>query len=133
MWIKPLFIILMIFPLTTFGQKELEVKLADEYYRKGELEKARSMYESIAKNYKYIPQIHSNYFELLLDLKAFNDASKYLTNVIKRYPTNLYYVLDRGLLFRESGDKERMNTYYIRLISDEIRNIWLLFLKKVVK
>lgn len=121
MWIRIFFIFFMILPLATFGQKELEVKLADEYYRKGELEKARSMYESIAKNHKYIPQIHSNYFELLLDLKEFNDASKYLTNVIKRYPTNLYYVLDRGLLYRETGDKERMNTYYIRLITDDIR------------
>ncbi len=120
MWIR-VFVLFFLIPLTIFAQRELEIKLADEYYRGGELDKARSMYESIARNQKYIPQIHTNYFELLLDMKAYNDASKYLSGVIKRYPTNLFYVLDRGKLYRESGDKDRMTIYYVQLISDEIK------------
>ncbi len=121
MW-KTLNILLFItIPLYSFAQRELEIKLADEYYQKGELEKAQSLYESIARNYRYIPQIHNNYFELLLDLKEYNDAAKYLSTAIKKYPNNLYYILDMGLLFREQGDKAKMNAYYLQLIDEEIR------------
>ncbi|NNF22180.1 MAG: hypothetical protein HKN67_09570, partial [Saprospiraceae bacterium] len=73
-----------------FAQRELEIKLADEYYRKGELEKALSLYDGIIKNYRYIPQVHNNYLSLLLDLKDFNGAHKYLNTVLKRFPGNIY-------------------------------------------
>lgn len=104
-----------------FAQREIEVKLADEYYQKGELEKALSLYESLEKNYRYIPQIHNNYLSLLLDLKKFDYAHKYLTNVLKRFPGNIYYVLDRGLIYREEGDLDEMDKYFKKLIRDEIR------------
>ena len=78
------------------------------------------VYERIAKNFRYIPQIHHNYFSLLLDLKEFNLARKYLNNVIKKYPSNLYYILDRGLIYREEGNAEEMNAYFYKLIRDEI-------------
>ena len=98
--VKLIFLSLFIFTTVNlhpaFAQKELEIKLADEYYQKGELEKALTLYESIEKNYRYIPQIHNNYLSLLLDLKKFDDAHKYLSSVLKRFPGNIYYVLDRG-------------------------------------
>lgn len=106
---------------TLVAQKELEIKLADEYYQKGELEKALSLYENIAKNYRYIPQIHNNYLALMLDLKTFNEAQKYLNGVLKRFPGNLYYVLDRGIIYREKAEMDMMDQYYRKLINDDIR------------
>ena len=118
-----LVLMVLIFSLSKVqAQRELEIRLADEYYQNGELEKAWSVYESIAKNFRYIPQIHHNYFSLLLDLKEFNVARKYLNNVIKKYPSNLYYILDRGLIYREEGNEEEMHLYFNKLIRDEISN-----------
>ena len=94
------------------AQRELEIKLANEYYHNGELEKALTLYESILRNYRYIPQVHNNYFSLLLDLKKFDEAHKYLTNVLKRFPGNIYYVLDRGIIYREEGKIEELDRYY---------------------
>jgi len=107
-------------PELVFAQRELEIKLADEYYQNGELEKARTMYEGIARNYRYIPQIHNNFFSLLLDLKDFNNARKYLNGVVKRYPGNLYYSLDYGIIYREEGNIEEMEIYFNQLIDSEI-------------
>ncbi len=118
-----LILIVLIASISTVqAQRELEIRLADEYYQNGELEKAQSVYESIAKNFRYIPQIHHNYFSLLLYLNDFNAARKYLNNVIKKYPSNLYYILDRGLIYREEGKEEAMHTYFYKLIRDEISN-----------
>jgi tetratricopeptide (TPR) repeat protein len=103
------------------AQRELEIKLADEYYRKGELEKALALYDGIIKNYRYIPQVHNNYLSLLLDLKEFNEAHKYLTTVLKRFPGNIYYVLDRGIIYREEGKLDEMDRYYKKLIENDIR------------
>jgi len=121
MWRTFNILLLIILPLCSFAQRELEIKLADEYYQKGELEKARSLYESIVKNYRYIPQVHNNYFELLLDLKEYDVAGKYLSIAVKKYPANLYYILDKGLLLRELGDKEEMDVYFRQLIEKDIK------------
>jgi outer membrane protein assembly factor BamD (BamD/ComL family) len=98
-----------------FGQRE-SVQLANEYYRMGEVDKARTMYESLAKNNRNIPLIHQKYLNVLLDLNEFKEANKYINKVLKAYPDNISYQIDKGLIMQRSGDKASTQRYFYELI-----------------
>lgn len=104
-----------------FSQDNGDVQLANEYYGQGDYEKAQKLYSDLSKNYNNIPLIHNNYFFLLLETAEYSSAEKYLKKLIKRFPDNLYYKLDYGLLiFTEEGEREA-DRYFNSLI-DEIKN-----------
>lgn len=94
-----------------------DTQLANEYYRRGEIDKAVSMYESLAKNPRNIPVIHQNYFEAMLNMRAYKQASKYIDKVIRQYPTDVRYAIDKGILFFDSGDKSRGDNYMRALVN----------------
>ncbi|MDB4448187.1 tetratricopeptide repeat protein, partial [Roseivirga sp.] len=64
------------------------VQIATEYYNQGDLEKAKDEFKKLARNKRNIPRIHETYFRLLLTIEDFDEAEKYLGNVIKNYPDN---------------------------------------------
>ncbi|MEQ8925126.1 MAG: tetratricopeptide repeat protein, partial [Fulvivirga sp.] len=102
------------------AQQTIEIQLANEYYGQGEYDKARSLYEDLAKDYNNIPLIHNNFYFLLLETANYNDAEKYIKKLIKRFPENLYYKLDLGLLiFTEEG--ENQSDIYFKNVIDDIK------------
>lgn len=111
--------ILLIFGLfissLSFAQNE-SVQLANEYYRRGEVDKAKSMYETMAKSSRNIPLIHQNYLNLLLDLDDFKEADRYINKVLKWYPQNSNYQIDKGLVILRSGKDEEAKNYFYTLI-----------------
>ncbi len=125
MWIrKNHFIILFILVfsgLQSFSQESDQVKLANEYYARGEVEKAKALYEEVSRDPAKVSLIHNNYFFLLLSTDDFKTAEKYLNRLIKRHPSNLYYKLDLGRLYR-AENKEGTADKYIRSIIDQIVN-----------
>lgn len=98
--------LIIIIPLQTQAQLN-DAKLANEYYQQGELDKARTMYEELEKNKAAIPLIHSNYLQLLLDSESFKQADKYLTRVLKSYPSNLQYQVDLLYFYHFLGDMDK--------------------------
>lgn len=92
------------------------VQVANEYYRMGEVDKAKSMYESLAKSSGNIPLIHQNYLNVLLDLDDFKEASKYINKVLKWYPQNINYQIDKGLVILREGKEAEAQTYFYALI-----------------
>ena len=88
------------------------VQVANEYYRMGEVDKAKSMYESLAKSSGNIPLIHQNYLNVLLDLDDFKEASKYINKVLKWYPQNINYQIDKGLVILREGKEAEAQTYF---------------------
>ena len=61
-----LFAFIFFINLSGFSQAE-SVQLANEYYKMGEVDKAKTMYESLAKDSRNIPTIHQNYLSVLLE------------------------------------------------------------------
>ena len=104
----------------TWGQKNSEVQLANEYYAQGEFEKAKSLYDNLSKNYRNIPLIHNNYFFLLMELQAFGEAQRYLDKLIKRFPENLYYRMDQGLLLFNKKEETKADRFFKNIV-DQIR------------
>jgi tetratricopeptide (TPR) repeat protein len=101
--------------LSVFSQTE-SVQLANEYYKMGEVDKAKTMYESLAKNNRNIPSIHQNYLSVLLELNEFKEANKYINKVLKWYPQNTNYQIDKGLILIQEGKEVEANTYFVNLI-----------------
>lgn len=96
-------------------------QMADEYYRIGEVDKAKAIYEKRAKKPGNIPTIHENYFTILMDLEDLKEAEKYINRAIKYYPQNNNYKIDKGLIMIRSGNKVEADNYFHALI-DELSN-----------
>lgn len=115
---KSIFIFFLFFPFPIFSQSTSDVQLANEYYGQGQYEKAQKLYEELAKDYNNISLIHNNYYFLLLETTNYSEAEKYIKKLIKRFPDNLYYKLDFGLLkFTSEGEKEA-DVYFKNVINE---------------
>jgi len=114
------FVIIIILPflaVTVLAQNLAEIQLADQYAVQGENDKAITIYEKLEKNPKNIPQIHERYFQLLLIMGELDKAEKYVDKAIKQYPTNLFYQIDKGLIYVQLNEKQQAKKYYDGLIS----------------
>lgn len=109
---KYLFLLFCIYPLLVFSQQTKDVQLANEYYGQGEYEKAKKLYDDLARSDRNIPLIHNNYFFMLMEMREYSHAEKYIKRLTKRFPNNLYYELDLGLLWKNSGEEEKADKYF---------------------
>ena len=118
-WKAPLLSILYFFLLASspdlFAQDE-KILLANEYYNSGEVQKAKDIYEGLARRSKNIPRIHSNYLELLTSTGDFREAEAYIDKVLKFYPNFVNYHIDKGLIYKAKGEQERADKYFNRII-----------------
>jgi len=62
--------------------------------------------------------IHDKYFQLLLITGKYDQAEKYIDKAIKHYPANIYYQIDKGLIYDQQNAKEEAKKYYEKLIED---------------
>src|SRR5690606_35388636 len=85
---------------------------------KGDKDKALELYKDLAKKDVNIPLIHNNYLNVLLDLKAYNDAQAYLTQLLKRDLSSLQYNLDLAVVYVQSGDLNKADKHIKELIAD---------------
>ncbi|MFY7908076.1 MAG: tetratricopeptide repeat protein [Emticicia sp.] len=63
--------------------KGQDIELANEYFKQGEYEKAKDIFQKIAKDKNNIRLIHQNYIQCLFKLKNFDEAEKYLKRQIR--------------------------------------------------
>ena len=107
---------LMIICAEVYAQEVPDVQLANQYIQQGENDKAILLFEKLAKNPKNIPLIHENYFQLMLVTGRFDEAEDYVENAIKKYPSNLYYLIDKGLIYVQRNTTSEAKKYYDNLI-----------------
>jgi len=100
------------------AQNTQEVQLANQYVQQGENEKALALYEKLEKNNKNIPLIHDRYFQLMLMTGKFDQAEEYIEKAIKKFPSNLYYQIDKGLIYEQKNEKDEAKKYFENLIAD---------------
>lgn len=110
-------LLVFVFVHLTILAQSISIDLAQQYYAKGELEKAFEIYSKLAKKQGNWQLIYTQYFSLLIQLNEFQKASKYIGKIIRSNPNNPNYKIDKGkLVFAEKGEA-KANQYYEHLRS----------------
>lgn len=118
-------IIILSFFSPAFSQESNKTQLANEYYINGDLEKARDIYKELAADPNKIAVIHNNYFNILLDLKDFKSAEKYIKRILKFFPSNTYYKIDQGILYNKMERPDLADKFFNDLIDQNKSNQYL--------
>lgn len=113
-------------PLVVSGQDQQEINIANEYYLKGDKQKALSSYQVLAKNAANIPLIHNNYLTLLLDLSMYKEAENYVERAIQKVGDRFSYKLDLGYVYLKAADLAKADKYLRNLIKSSGRDIYKL-------
>lgn len=95
-----------------------DIAIANEYYKSSDLDKARTLYEELARKPENVPLIHNNYFNLLLNSGAFEEAKKYITRLSRRFPNDLMYRVDHGRIYARQNNKEKETRFFTELIDE---------------
>ncbi len=108
---KVLFLFIYSFSIICAGnlcaQEINQAQLARQYQEQGEVDKARDLYEKLARQKPNIPLIHNAYLELLVAQDDFTEAAKYIEKAIKWFPQNYNYRVDEALLYAQN-DREKV-------------------------
>jgi tetratricopeptide (TPR) repeat protein len=104
--------------------QQSEVRIANEYFLKGEKEKALAMYQTLSKTPENIPLIHNNYLSLLLDLGKYKDAEDYVERVLRKVEDRVSYRVDLGLVYLRSGDSQKADKYFRNLIKNSLPDVY---------
>ena len=109
--------ILMIFvSVSLWAQSNSEVQLANHYFQQGEYDKAFLLYEKLEKNSRNIPLIHENYFQLMLLTGRLEKAEKYIEKVNKKFPANILYQIDKGIVYQQQDKKNEAKKQFEKII-----------------
>ncbi len=117
-------ILLFICITSAYAQKNPDIQLANEYYTQGDYDKAMVLFDNLAKDFDNIPLIHNNYFFLLIEQGDYKKSEKYIKRLIKRFPSNLYYQLDLGLVKRAAEGEPASDKYFLDLIKRVSQDIY---------
>jgi predicted Zn-dependent protease len=105
---------------TSIYAQDKDILIANEYFVKGESDKAFHKYEELSRKDQNIPFIFNNYLTTLKSLNKKNEAEKFLRRSVKVYPQNLFYKLYLALYLKEIQDS-KADKYYGQLV-DNIKN-----------
>lgn len=116
-------ICVLLAPAWLYAQ-ESEIRIANEYFLKGEKEKALAMYQSLSKNADNIPAIHVNYLNLMLDMGKYKEAEEYVERALRKSDDRVSYRVDLGLVYVRSGDLPRADKYFKALIKNSVNDVY---------
>jgi tetratricopeptide (TPR) repeat protein len=95
------FVFLLLFiTLPTFAQ---DIQLAEEYFVQGKYDKAKDIYDKLARNQANWRSIHQSYLLTLINLKDYKTAEEFLKKQLKQEPENLPYRVDYGVILEMQG------------------------------
>ncbi len=94
------------------AQDTEKIALAQQYDDKGEVEKAKSVYDELVRQKDNIPLVHARYVRLLMNNNHLDEAAKYVKKVIRQFPDNMLYRLDAGIIALRQGDQAEAEQYF---------------------
>ncbi len=115
---KFLFTLLFAFSIVSlFAQQSDDEKLALQYYKDKEFDKAIELFEKI-QNKKPNSYIYYYYYSSLLELERYNDLEKLTKKQIKNLPNVQRYKVDLGYCYERSGDNAKAEKSYQDLLKN---------------
>jgi tetratricopeptide (TPR) repeat protein len=111
--------VLLFLPALAYAQQK-DVSLAEEYYSQNEFEKAREVYERVARMPNSLSLIYSHYLKTLVNLKDWKEAEKLAKRQSKENPETMIYRLDYAWVM-EQQNQPAVVEKEISAINDELR------------
>jgi tetratricopeptide (TPR) repeat protein len=116
---KSLWIIAFLLITSPFlGAQNQDLALADDYFDRQEYEKAREMYEKLARNPRYSTLIYRNYLQTLVQLKDYREAEKWVKRQIKDNSQNPTYRVDYAGLLETQTQIEKADAECAKIVED---------------
>ena len=110
-------------PLYLLAQ-DSEIRIANEYFLKGDKEKALAMYQQISRNTDNTAAIYNNYFNLLLDMGKYKEAEDYVEKVLRKVDDRISYRVDLGVVYVRAGDIQKADKYFKALIKSSLTDVY---------
>ncbi len=110
--------------VTPAQAQDSDLRIANEYFLRGEKDKALAMYQVLSKSPENIPMIHSNYLNLLLDLGKYKEAEDYVERVVRKVDDRISYRVDLGIVYLRSGDLQKAEKYFKSLVKSTLPDVY---------
>ncbi len=94
-----------------FGQVQKEA-LAQEYFRRGEFDKAVVLYEELRQQQPSSEIFYRYFYQCQMALGKYEDMEKELRKLIRKEPEQLTYRVDLGNLYEKQGDAAASRQQY---------------------
>jgi len=115
-----LFVFLVLSVFLFFGTDSLRAQQTDEqiasyYYQNKEYDKAAELYEGLynkAQNKFYYQMLYSSY----LELERYRDAVHLVEKRLKKYPKDLYLMVDLGEVYLKEGERKKATKAFDRAL-----------------
>ncbi len=112
-------IFLCLLSVTVFAQKNSELALGDEYFQNKEFDKAKAVYEQLAKKGKQpLQSFYSNYLKTEFALKDLTGAEKLIKRAVKTYPQEASYKIDLADLYQKQDKTEESQKIIEKVIKE---------------
>lgn len=99
----------MMMGFAAFGQSD---RLAQEYFRNGEYEKAATLYKQLYDQNPYSDFYFTRYLTSLLSLENYKDAEGLIKKQIKKYPDKIQLYVNYGNLYEQQFEMEKARKKY---------------------
>jgi len=83
-----------------------DIAIAHEYFVNREYEKAKLMFDKLAKQEKSLQAIYNDYTAVLMVQKEFTALEKFMKRILKTFPANAQYKADNYIFLTEIPNKE---------------------------
>ena len=111
-----LFVFLLVLScVALWAQQSEDEKLALQYYKDKEFDKAITLFEKI-QNQKPNSYIYYYYYASLMELERYSDLEKLTKKQIKAFPNVQRYKVDQGYAYERAGDNAKAEKIYQDLI-----------------
>jgi tetratricopeptide (TPR) repeat protein len=113
-------LLLLLLTLTAIAQRNedssSDERLANQYMREGEFEKAVLLYEELFEK-DPSPVIYNNYLQCLIELDEFRSAERIVEQQIRDNPGRWRFQVDLGYVYDKANDNRKLRRHFDGLIS----------------
>ena len=103
-----------------WAQDTEKIELAQQYADKGEVEKAKSLYDELVRKKNNVPLVHARYLRILLNNNYSSEAEQYIRKTIKQFPDNILYRLDGAIVALRQGDDQEAEGYFSEVTQEAV-------------
>lgn len=110
------FLIILFFQVALLSGQDS--KLANEYYRTGEYEKAAQMFKMLSEKTRYNDYYFNKYIDCLLALEEYEQSENVVKQQLKRFPKNVQLYVMYGNIFERMGNQSKADAQYAKAIKN---------------